>query len=46
MSDPDLIGLYEIAALAGRTPSAVSNWRKRFADFPTPIVDLKIWTGL
>jgi hypothetical protein len=41
MPDVDLIGLYEIAALAVVTPSAVANWRKRFVDFPAPIVDLK-----
>jgi hypothetical protein len=41
MADVDLIGIYEIASLAGVTQSAVSNWRKRFTDFPTPIVDLK-----
>jgi Z1 domain len=41
MSNLHLIGLYEIAALADVTPSAVANWRNRFADFPTPIVDLK-----
>lgn len=41
MSDLDLIGLHEIATLAGLTPSAVANWRNRFADFPAPVVDLK-----
>jgi hypothetical protein len=41
MPDLDFIGLYEIAALAKVTPSAVANWRKRFADFPVPIADLK-----
>ena len=37
----DLIGLHEIASMANVTPSAVANWRKRFSDFPAPIVDLK-----
>ena len=32
---------HEIATLANVTSSAVANWRKRFTDFPTPIVDLK-----
>jgi hypothetical protein len=41
MSDVNLIGLHEIATLANVTPSAVANWRKRFADFPAPVVDLK-----
>src|SRR5438105_3774247 len=41
MSGLQLIGLYEIDALGGVTPSAVANWRKRFADFPVPIADLK-----
>jgi hypothetical protein len=41
MPDADLIGLYEIAALAGVTPSAVANWRKRFPDFPNSVVELK-----
>jgi hypothetical protein len=41
MTDQDFIGLYEIAALAEVTPSAVANWRKRFPDFPGPIADLK-----
>lgn len=41
MQDQDLIGLYEIAAVSDVTPSAVANWRKRFADFPAPIADLK-----
>jgi hypothetical protein len=41
MSSLQIIGVYEIAALGGVTPSAVANWRKRFADFPAPIADLK-----
>jgi hypothetical protein len=41
MQDSDLIGLHEIAALADVTSSAVANWRKRFTDFPVPVVDLK-----
>jgi Z1 domain len=41
MPDHDLIGLHEIAALAEVSSSAVANWRKRFPDFPAPVVDLK-----
>jgi hypothetical protein len=41
MTAQDLIGLHEIAEMAGVSPSAVANWRKRFGDFPTPIVELK-----
>src|SRR5438034_287798 len=41
MPDPELVGLQEIATLAGVTPSAVANWRRRFLDFPEPIAELK-----
>lgn len=41
MPDQDLVGLQEIATLSGVTASAVANWRKRFADFPAPLVELK-----
>lgn len=37
----ELVGLYEIAKMATVSPPAVANWRKRNADFPTPIVQLK-----
>ena len=36
-----LIGIFEIAELSNVSPSAVANWRKRFSDFPAPLVDLK-----
>src|SRR5438309_962110 len=36
-----LIGIFEIADIANVSPSAVANWRKRFPDFPTPLVELK-----
>ena len=36
-----IIGIYEIAQLAGVTPSAVANWRTRHPDFPNPVSDLK-----
>jgi predicted DNA-binding transcriptional regulator AlpA len=36
--DPaDLISAAEIARLAGVTRAAVSNWRKRYAEFPAPV---------
>jgi hypothetical protein len=31
------VTLSQVAELAGVRPSAVSNWRKRFADFPEPM---------
>lgn len=34
-----LIGLPDIAEIAGVRRNAVSNWRKRHSDFPTPVVD-------
>src|SRR5438552_3050023 len=36
-----LVGVYEIAEIANVSPSAVANWRKRFADFPPPLAELK-----
>lgn len=36
-----MIGIFEISELANVSPSAVANWRKRFPDFPAPLVDLK-----
>jgi len=36
-----LIGIFEIAEIANVSPSAVANWRKRFPDFPVPLVELK-----
>lgn len=41
VGDLDLIGIYEIAELAGVTPSAVANWRTRNLDFPRPAADLR-----
>ncbi len=34
----------DIADLAGVSPSAVSNWRKRYVDFPAPIDSAGRWT--
>lgn len=41
MSTAELVGLQEIADIAGVSASAVANWRKRFHDFPTPVADLR-----
>ena len=44
----ELMGLYEIANLAGVTPQAVSNWVKRKMDFPKPVATLAsgpVWEG-
>ena len=39
MSDPgtSTVASADIARLAGVGRAAVSNWRRRFADFPTPV---------
>jgi type I restriction enzyme M protein len=36
----DLIGVKEIAELAGVTSAAVANWRSRHADFPRPVEEV------
>ena len=44
----ELMGINEIAQLAGVSPQAVSNWVVRKADFPKPIATLAsgpIWNG-
>lgn len=44
----ELMGIYEIAQLAGVSPQAVSNWVVRKADFPLPVATLAsgpIWNG-
>jgi len=44
----ELMGIYEIAQLAGVTPQAVSNWVARKVDFPTPCATLAsgpVWNG-
>jgi hypothetical protein len=41
MAEANLIGVFEIAEMAGVTASAVANWRKRFPDFPAPLAELK-----
>lgn len=37
----ELVGLAEIAALAGVTRQAVANWRARYEDFPEPASELR-----
>jgi chromosome partitioning protein len=37
----DLLGIHEIASMAGVTPQAVTNWRKRATDFPAPLTELR-----
>ena len=44
----ELMGLFEIAKLAGVSPQAVSNWQKRKEDFPAPLAQLAsgaVWDG-
>lgn len=44
-----LMGLYEIANLAGVSPQAVSNWVTRKASFPRPLAQLAsgpVWDGV
>jgi hypothetical protein len=44
----ELMGIYEIAQLAGVSPQAVSNWVVRKPDFPKPVTSLAsgpIWNG-
>lgn len=38
--DYELVGINEIAVMAGVTSQAVTNWRSRSADFPSPLIDL------
>lgn len=37
----DLVSIHEIAEMAGVTPPAVGNWRKRYPDFPEPVAELR-----
>jgi chromosome partitioning protein len=41
MKSEVIVGIYEIAQLAGVTPAAVANWRVRHPDFPSPVSELK-----
>ncbi len=40
-SNDELVGLNEIAEMAGVSRQAVANWRARFPNFPAPLVELK-----
>lgn len=39
-SNDELVGINEIAEMAGRSRQAVANWRVRHSDFPSPVVEL------
>ncbi len=39
--DQDLVGIYEIAELAGVSRTVISNWRNRDDRFPSPAADLR-----
>lgn len=41
ITQDDLVGIFEIAEMAGVKSAAVANWRTRFDDFPTPIATLR-----
>src|SRR5271157_5767967 len=41
MSSNNLLGIAEIADLAGVSKQAVSNWRMRYDDFPRPVQKLQ-----
>lgn len=43
----ELVGISEIAELAGVQPNTVKVWRQRHDDFPKPVAQLKmgpVWT--
>lgn len=37
----EIVGLYEIALKADVTTAAVTNWTKRYDDFPKPVAEIK-----
>src|SRR5713101_7972374 len=37
----DLVGISEIAGIAGVSKQVVSNWRQRYDDFPKPLRELQ-----
>lgn len=41
MPSPKLVGISEIAEIAGVTKQAVANWRQRFDHFPKPVQNLQ-----
>ena len=47
MTQPELLGLSEVASLIGVSKQVVVNWRVRYHDFPQPIAELKsgpVWS--
>lgn len=46
MATPHLVGVQEIADLAGVRPNTVIQWTRRHSDFPPPVADLaggRVW---
>src|SRR5437868_2102875 len=41
MNTTKLVGLAEIAEMAGKTKQAITNWRMRYDTFPRPIQELQ-----
>jgi hypothetical protein len=44
----EYVGVHEVAEIAGVSVPAVSNWQRRWKDFPEPLARLKgtpIWDG-
>jgi len=41
VEEPGLVGLSEIAEMAGVSKQAVTNWRSRYPDFPHPVAELR-----
>jgi chromosome partitioning protein len=41
VKDDELVGIFEIAEMAGVTRQAVANWRARSSDFPPPVAELQ-----
>ena len=37
----EIVGLYEIAQMAGVSTAAVNNWTRRYSDFPKPVVEVQ-----
>lgn len=40
-ADEPLLGIFEVAQLAGVSRTVISNWRTRDGRFPPPIADLR-----
>jgi len=41
VADPELVGIHEVASMAGVSRQAVVNWRSRLLDFPSPVAELR-----